>query len=64
MNAITESSNLKLNQVKTEEEKKALLQKRIEDEESDDEGRGRVIGIDMLIPEHYDYPEISLLKGE
>ncbi|CAA84637.1 Methionine synthase reductase [Caenorhabditis elegans] len=63
MNAITESSNLKLNQVKTEEEKKALLQKRIEDEESDDEGRGRVIGIDMLIPEHYDYPEISLLKG-
>uniref|UniRef100_A0A1I7TA95 Methionine synthase reductase n=1 Tax=Caenorhabditis tropicalis TaxID=1561998 RepID=A0A1I7TA95_9PELO len=63
MNAITESPNIKLNQVKTDEEKKALLQKRKEDEESDDEGRGGVQGVDMLIPEHYDYPEVSLLKG-
>ncbi|EFP02164.1 CRE-TAG-165 protein [Caenorhabditis remanei] len=63
MNAITESPNIKLNQVKSEEEKKALLQKRQQDEESDDEGHGGVQGIQMLIPEHYEYPEVSLLKG-
>ncbi|CAL2031066.1 unnamed protein product [Caenorhabditis brenneri] len=63
LNAITESPHIKLQQVKTEEEKKALLQKRKEDEESDDEGKGGVQGVEMLIPEHYDYPEVSLLKG-
>ncbi|PIC43471.1 hypothetical protein B9Z55_004196 [Caenorhabditis nigoni] len=63
MNAITESPNIKLNQVKSEEEKKALLEKRLHDEESDDEGKGGVQGVEMLIPQHFDYPEISLLKG-
>ncbi|CAI2339692.1 unnamed protein product [Caenorhabditis sp. 36 PRJEB53466] len=63
MNAITEAPQVKFNEIKSEEEKKALLEKRRADEENDEEGKGGVTGVDMLIPEHYDYPEVSLLKG-
>uniref|UniRef100_A0A8R1HV41 Methionine synthase reductase n=1 Tax=Caenorhabditis japonica TaxID=281687 RepID=A0A8R1HV41_CAEJA len=63
MNAVTEAAQVKLNQVKTEDEKKELLLKRKADEEEDEEGVGGVSGVDMLTPEHYDYPEVSLLKG-
>lgn len=59
MNVITDSLHVKLNQIKTEEEKQALLLKRRIDEDQDEEE----IGIEILHLEPYEYPELSLLKG-